>query len=441
MYPTKPYIVSRPNLMPKGDEEGLVDAWNLGNVVNNTVIGVKGRIGTIAGATIGSTPLGKGLIFDGVNDNVDCGADLLGTGAITIEGWIRRDAGAVVFGRLIDNGNTMLYEDSGNFYYRFSSNAGVNVAISAIGSWAVGRVVHIAVTRTAAGVANIYINGQLSGAADQNSGVPVAAATNMYIGNRAVPDRPWTGPMLLLDIYNRILTDQEIRNNYLRAKTALWRTEYGVAVSSADEGGQIGQFISGTPFQCGDAVVRARVETDNINGVSNCKIVRNYTGLGTLYMPTSIMQQNPTEAAFGAWEWWVYVVPTSYAGSMIIGSYPGAITNAAQNGYWAIFQGPAANLRFYSVTAGVATSLFISTGIYPSNMWHKIRITRTSTGVFTFFVDDALCGVSSGTNPLTDVTYNLSSYFTLQGTDVVGSRWGYSCPSGGRAIIKRVIAT
>ena len=77
---------------------------------------------------------------------------------------------------------------------------------------------HICVTRTAAGIANIYINNVLSGSADQASGTPAAGTTNVFIGNRSAGDRTFDGLIDEVRFYNKVI-DSDIRTqNYEGSK-------------------------------------------------------------------------------------------------------------------------------------------------------------------------------------------------------------------------------
>ena len=138
---------------------------------------------------------------------VDCGTDYLGVGNVTVTGWLYQSNTA---GKYIDNGSFLLRPLSGGGI-RLSSNGGTTHANSA--NFSLQRKwTHFAVTRTSAGVANIYINGALSGSANQSSGTPAAATTNLIIGNRAAGSDEYRGLVSEFRMFNRILTVQEIQD-------------------------------------------------------------------------------------------------------------------------------------------------------------------------------------------------------------------------------------
>jgi len=176
--------------------------------------------------------------------------------------------------------------------------------------------------------------------------------------------------------------------------------------------------------------------------VSNCKVIRNYTGLGTLYIPTSVMQQNPTEAAYGTWEWWFYKrIDTSYLMWVFIGSSRLGWADAGQNGYVIqVTTNEAFHLR--RVDAGALTTIMNTGNSYVSlNAWHKIKISRLTNGSLSCWLDDTLVVPVFGTNPVVDTTYSTSSFINVQPQTTVGDTViAYSDLTGGYALKKNVIA-
>lgn len=88
----------------------------------------------------------------------------------------------------------------------FSSNAST-VTSSADNSIILNKKYNVIVTRNAAGdKTNFYINGVLSGTADQDSGTPVASSTDLIIGNNASGSRAFDGLIGNVTIYSGINT-------------------------------------------------------------------------------------------------------------------------------------------------------------------------------------------------------------------------------------------
>ena len=166
----------------------------------------------------------QALDFDGVDDVMSNSTDLIGTGDITVYAVIKPQGwGGVSAGRIISNEQFVFKVDGNGGAGRFAliSNASTT-AVSANSSITLNTAYVLAATRTAAGVTNLYINGSLSGTADQSSGTPVAGSPT-YIGNSAAGTRAFNG--LLGDIlrYGSIHSQAQITatTNSLRAKFSI----------------------------------------------------------------------------------------------------------------------------------------------------------------------------------------------------------------------------
>ena len=140
--------------------------------------------------------LSKKHAFDGVNDRVDLGSDKPnnGTGAITISAWIKPDSfGENNKGYVITNGQMLLYVNATNNKLTFSRD-NYEELHSANDSITVGSLHHIVVISDSDGDnTNFYINGALSGTANQDATTPVAGSTNTFIGNNNAEDRTFHG--------------------------------------------------------------------------------------------------------------------------------------------------------------------------------------------------------------------------------------------------------
>jgi uncharacterized protein (TIGR02145 family) len=154
------------------------------------------------------------------------------------------------------------------------------------------------------------------------------------------------------------------------------------------------------------------VSQSYINGFSQGLV--NTTG-GSVYTPSTV--------AYGEWEFDVYkgADGNSFAANLIsseISDYLGSIGDR----YSFVFH---TDERMYLVRkangSSTPTVIFSSSLTYASNnTWYRIKITRSSAGVFTAYVKGGSFGddyvlVSttggSGTNPVTDTTYTTSNYF------------------------------
>jgi hypothetical protein len=171
----------------------------------------------IDGATF--TTFGKhfsSFSFDGDNDLLNTGSDVVGVGADSFCAWLYLDTfGEGGYGRVIDNGKTLLYVNDANDCVSYCVRSAFcdNSIKSTDNSIKAGRWIHTCVTRDAAGVTNFYINGTLSGVADQNAGSPEAGGTLM-IGDRSDHIRAYDGYMDDVLFYSKQLTAAEVWTIY-----------------------------------------------------------------------------------------------------------------------------------------------------------------------------------------------------------------------------------
>jgi len=155
--------------------------------------------------------------FNGTTSKIDCGSYDTLTGNKTFIAWVNpRGYGEGNLGRIFSNGGpsvgvdaTMqlyLYSSSKSFYFRSSvSSYAESAAAYDFNKWTM-----VTVTRTSTGITNIYVNGALSGTANQTSGTPTAPTTNITIGNDATGVSTFNGGLSNLRIYDGILSTQEI---------------------------------------------------------------------------------------------------------------------------------------------------------------------------------------------------------------------------------------
>lgn len=203
--------------------EGAVGKWldQSGNAVNLTQLTQANKL-LWRTNQLNSLPA---LTGDGLTKSLSNATDLIGTGNVTVFAVIKpRGYGGGNLGRVIDNSKMILMTATTNSQIRVSSDGGSTAAGSAVNSITLGTACVVIVTRTSAnpGLANIYINGVLSGSADQSSGTP-AAGTPTYLGNNAGGTRGFDGDIFEVGVYSKILTATQIAslNRYLKLKYAL----------------------------------------------------------------------------------------------------------------------------------------------------------------------------------------------------------------------------
>jgi len=198
---------------------GLTGYWKLdGNFNDNSVNGNNGFCSG-AGCPVSVTgKIGGAYSFDGVNDYVDLGRDIIGTGEISICAWIYPISwGGNSKGRIVNNDRAFLYVNNGNAPGKalsFTSD-GVHYSASSKNSINLNEWSFVCFTRNSKGVPTYYINGALSNLGINGGGSPAAAITNTVIGGRSsAADRSFNGTIDEVAIYSRQLNAQEITSLY-----------------------------------------------------------------------------------------------------------------------------------------------------------------------------------------------------------------------------------
>ena len=150
-------------------------------------------------------------VFDGSTSIIDLGAPSM-LGALTIvtkfnaTGW-----GEGGYGRILDNGNFELWIANSDVSIR---SDGLTAA-KASGSIVLGEDVTVTITRDSTGAnTNIYINGALSGSANQDSGTPAIGSTSLSLGNRAAADRAFDGSIDFIKILDVEWNAKEVELDY-----------------------------------------------------------------------------------------------------------------------------------------------------------------------------------------------------------------------------------
>ncbi len=211
--------ISQPG--PANLNQGLVGWWTFdGKDITNgrandiSGQGNHGNLVNIATSTFyAQGKVGQAFNFDGSNDQITTASDFIGTTAITASAWVYpRTLGQSSTGRIIDNGKFIVEMNTSN-KISFSSD-GSTLADAANSGIILNAWNFVTITRNTSGTANIYINGALSGTANQTSGTPVGGSTNVIIGNNNAASRTFDGVLDGVRIYNRVLTAGEITMLY-----------------------------------------------------------------------------------------------------------------------------------------------------------------------------------------------------------------------------------
>jgi len=196
----------------------VADLDNTDTISNLKIDGKRHSLNKATVSTGTFTTTGPAYEFDGTDDYIDIGADNPSdlTGDITISAWINPEGwGQVGNGRIIDNGRFKAFVSTVGDVRFFSTTS--PFLIGGAGDVTLNTWTHFLITRPSSGTnTNLYINGVLSGNANQDSGTPAGGTTNTFIGNNEATTRTFDGQISNLKIYNRVLSTDEI--DYLYSK-------------------------------------------------------------------------------------------------------------------------------------------------------------------------------------------------------------------------------
>jgi hypothetical protein len=157
------------------------------------------------------------MSFNKSTSKIDCGDIDLHTSDKTFIFWLKPNSfGESNGGRLIDNGKQIIYTRSTSSTFAIFTNSTLKLA--AANSVTFGKWIHLAVTMTNTGIINFYVNGVLSGTANQDAGVPVDGTSNLIIGNNNGQTTTFDGLINDARIVDGLLTPAEISQLYTSEK-------------------------------------------------------------------------------------------------------------------------------------------------------------------------------------------------------------------------------
>ena len=157
-------------------------------------------------------------VFNGSTSKIDTGSDWIGTKAVTVCGWIKLNnygEASGIEGDIFTNAKSIFSSVRAGSQFQLTSNAWSNVAVPAVNSIVLFKWIFISTTRKLDGKGSFYLGSKsispaLSSTSDQNSGIPAAGTTNVIIGNNTGQTRTMNGSIKMLNIYEGILSLQEI---------------------------------------------------------------------------------------------------------------------------------------------------------------------------------------------------------------------------------------
>lgn len=375
-----------------------------------TIINKKTWFGNSFGCTTAS----------GGTERIDMGADFISTGDIAVYCTFKANSYGS-FGRIIDNNKYKLYIIAGGQRLVLNSD-GSTSALPNTGSIVTNRWYSLVVNRPSGGDnCEIYING-IDETSVADSGTPAAGTTNVFVFNNTNSNRGFDGLVADIRMSSTLATAADV-DKYCRASASVvqFKTDWGV-YESIDNNSTADSQLENSPFKVSTGTWG--VATDTING-KDIKVL-NCASAGILYLriPDFI---EATDSAFGSWEFWIKKdLDANVMDVMLVADTIGGGAAAGQDGYGVRFDDDETVALFESV-AGTPTDKF-SSGAKALQTWVKVKVTRSTDGLFELFVDDTSIGT------VTDRTATTSTYLAFAfGT---GDKIAYSDVNGNYAFTK-----
>ena len=392
------------NLKVDPNEPGLIGAWNM---VNNGASVVDVSSNSNDGILNGNyaleyMALGRHIRFNGVDGYIDVGD--ISASCNTIAFWI------------LPGSTTESLIDLDGGTHTVSISAGT-------------------VTATGWSSPTIYVNGIVSSTvvADLPSFIVITTGTGFSVSDLDIGrisasyyDGSFIGSV---QIYDAVKSADWVASQYRKVKSALWIASYGVTPVSS---------VTGGPLSNSALLVKSgtwSVVSEKVDGIDSYTITCDATGLA--YMQAGHFSSDPTLNAHGDFQWKIKKAAATTARVMVIASANDLVTASNQNGYYISY---ASNGRIFlvRVTNGSATNLFFTDAdTVLADIWYSGRLTRDNDKQFSFYQDESLVAVASGSNPVTDSNHLISYYLGLQfGT---GDKLVWASSNGRFNLVKRAM--
>jgi len=186
-----------------------------------------GNNGTLVNGPTFSSANGGGIVFDNVDDYVNCGnnSSVNFINNFTLGIWFNAQSyGENGFGRLFDkssgtsNGFALLVDNINQPNgLQFNINNNIGVLFSPANSISLNRYFYVTLV-VRSNQAFMYRNGDLINSSATFSSPINTSSVNLLIGNRLATDRTFNGVIGVVQAYSKALTPEEILQNYNATK-------------------------------------------------------------------------------------------------------------------------------------------------------------------------------------------------------------------------------
>lgn len=200
-----------------------VDAANTKSYVSGSTTWadiVAGNNVTLINGPIFTSANSGGIIYDGTNDYSAAGTSETFniTGNLTVCAWVRPTGSFSTQGNIVSkNGNAgyrMRFQSNGTFWIYANGNTITSPLSYSLNNW-----YHTTAAFTSSGL-RMYINGNLLNSNSTPFNPSYSIPSNFYIGAvNATGGELFRGTVSMVNLYNRALNINEVRQNYNSTKT------------------------------------------------------------------------------------------------------------------------------------------------------------------------------------------------------------------------------
>ena len=169
-----------------------------------------GNNGTLTnGPTFSGIGKQAAIVFDGVDDIVNCGSGITTTTTITVNAWVKLNVNNI-FQHIVDSANNtwhLAVLNSGNIYFFDGNVYHTAGGVLNTNTWYMVTGIKTLTTN------DVYINGTLSNSLSSSTSI---TTNNVWIGLWQPPStgRALNGRVGSTQIYNRVLSAAEITQNF-----------------------------------------------------------------------------------------------------------------------------------------------------------------------------------------------------------------------------------
>lgn len=390
IWPTVPSVRSYFDVKPKVPDNGLVAAWDFGQLNNGTVVDSTGNgrnLTQVNHPVIQNSVVGKAIkLWDEDYFTFNPGFGISGEYSISMV--LRPD----LYSNTGTNSHHILYRTAGQSIVSLTLNSGLGRfsfsdtiggstrSIAATTGIPTGMTVFATFTWNNDKL-RIYINGDehIASASYVGASTFFNASSTCYVGNAGTTvNYDYSGLIKSMSVYNRALSAAEIKSLYESSglKQIGYSSDFGSPVSTASRGGVTGSNLETTGFRFGSTTPRYTVDTSTINGTT-VKTLKCGTA-GPLYLPGSETGQSSTELCYGTWDIWINKAASSVTDVYLVST----TGTTADNKYLLRLDSTEfVQLVYNSASMGATAADYIVAG-----QWYNYKIVRGYNNIFKAYV-------------------------------------------------------